>query len=138
MRISTPWCLLLVLGAVACGGAKKNIVRFTAATQAQLDAGQSGTETWFEFQPGDEVPLNIGIVGAAETLAQGLSLVAKQRFFIVVFPHGPPRLSFDGEHIAFQGSESFLAFSRESDTNMIGVLTYLGLPENMPVELRKK
>lgn len=139
-RMKTPSAVLaamLTLAGVGCAP-PKTIVRFTQATEAQLNAVEDGQTIWYEFQPGDEVPLNIGLIGSAEAVAPNLELVAKRRFFIVVWPYGPPLLSFDGESTVYEGSKTFIAFEKGEAGNTINVLTYLGLPADMPVELQKK
>ena len=131
--------LTAALIALAAGCAPpRTIVRFTQATEAQLKAPENGQAIWYEFQPGDEVPLNIALIGSAEAVAPNLKLVAKRRFFLVVSSYGPPRLSFDGESTAYEGSQTFLAFEKAELGNTLNVLTYLGLPADMPVELQKK
>lgn len=116
----------------------QTIVRFNQATEAQLSATENGQTIWYEFQPGDEVPLNIGVIGTAEAVAPNLKLITKKRFFIVVSPYGPPRLSFDGVSTVYEGSRTFLAFEKAEAGNTVNVLTYLGLPADMPVELQQK
>ncbi len=128
--------ILLLLGALAGCAGPPNYVRFVNATEAQLSSAEQEGMVWFEFQPGDEVPLNMAVLGVSEAVGEGIKLRAKKRFFIVVRKGGPPALSFDGQTIS-QGSETFLAFGREGDTNTLNVLTYVGPPQDMPEKLRQ-
>lgn len=131
--LSTSFVLLLA-GLAGCA-APPSYVRFVTATEAQLTAFETDGVVWYEFQPGDEVPLNLAVLGVSEAGTEGVMLRAKRRFFIVIRKGAPPAFSFDGESIS-TGSETFLAFGREGDKNTLNVLTYLGPPEDMPPELK--
>jgi len=73
-------------------------VRVATATQAELQAVEKEDSVWYEFQPGDIVPVHFGFIGAVEGGTDGpAALRAKKQFFLVTTPEGPLRLSFDGE-----------------------------------------
>ena len=127
---------LFVAATTGCSFQPPPSIHFATATEAQIAAVETEDEMWFEFRPGDEVPLNVGMVGVAEALGEGIVLVAKKRFFIVMRRGLPPALSFDGESVAYEGSTSFLGFNRRDGTNQVNVLTYVGEYQDMPPELR--
>lgn len=124
-----------LLAALAGCAPPPNYIRFVSATEAQLSAAETDGIAWYEFQPGDEVPLNMAVLGVTEAVGENIRMVAKRRFFIVLQRGASPALSFDGETIR-PGSETFLAFGREGDKNTLNVITYVGLPEDMPPKLR--
>src|SRR5688572_7529816 len=109
MRSSSRVGLLsLVLFASACGAAQGPRVRVATATQSQLQAVEEEDNVWYEFQPGDLVPVHFGFMGAVEGGTDGpAALRAKQQFFLVTSKQGPLRLSFDGE--TFVGGSSMQA-----------------------------
>ncbi|NUO54765.1 MAG: hypothetical protein HOV80_38480 [Polyangiaceae bacterium] len=126
----------LLLGALAGCAPPPTYIRFVNATEAQLAAVEQDGVAWYEFQPGDEVPLNMAVLGVSEAAAEGIVLRAKKRFYIVVRRGASPAFSFDGQTIAY-GSETFLGFGRDGDKNTLNVLTYLGPREEMPEKLRE-
>jgi hypothetical protein len=137
MRLNLPsFLVLLVVGSLAGCAAPPTYIRFVNATEAQLAAADTEGVAWYEFQPGDEVPLNMAVLGVSEAVAEGIVLRAKKRFYIVVRKGASPALSFDGQSIAY-GSETFLGFGREGDKNTLNVLTYVGPREDMPEKLRE-
>ena len=91
---------LLTLG--ACGPRTTGPhVRFAQASAADLHAAQqSGQVVWYDFEPGDDVPIVLGVIGMAEAVSQPPArLVARRHFSIVLFPDGRTFFSFDGRHL---------------------------------------
>lgn len=109
MRLITGVGLLsFALLSSACGAAQGPRVRVATATQAELHAVEKEDNVWYEFQPGDIVPVHFGFLGAVEGGTDGpAALRAKQQFFLVTSQQGPLRLSFDGE--TFVGASSMQA-----------------------------
>jgi hypothetical protein len=121
-----------------CVGAQAPRVRFAKASAAQLHAVENENVVWYEFQPGDRVPLNFVVVGVAEAAHESIQLVAKRPFFIVLQKGAPPALSFDGQSVAYgNGGETFLALGRRKGENEITLISYVGKAEEMPAELQK-
>lgn len=127
------------LSAAGCGMANGPRVRFVTATAEQLRAAdeQSGP-VWFEFHPGDEVPLVTLFTGVVEG-GSGAKAIAKRTFWIVMEKDHPVRFSFDGKTIAEANAGSAsLGVGREKDLNHVAVLVYVGKPEDAPPELRSR
>jgi hypothetical protein len=92
----------------ACAAAQGPRVRVATATRAELAAAENEDSVWYEFQPGDMVPVQFGFLGAVEGGTDGPAVLrAKQQFFLVTTKQGPMRLSFDGE--SFVGNNSMQA-----------------------------
>lgn len=97
--------LSLAMLSSACGAAQGPRVRVATASQAELQSVEDEDNVWYEFQPGDIVPVQFGFIGAVEGGSDGpAALRAKQQFFLVTSKHGPLRLSFDGETLVGGGS----------------------------------
>jgi len=124
-------CAALALA--ACAGPKPH-VHFASATPQQL-AAASEQETWFEFHPGDEVPLQFLYKGVVEA-ATPVKATAKRQFWLVFQPNAPPMFSFDGKSVTASGGKAGMLVGRDGETNFVGVVTYIGKPEDAPPELR--
>lgn len=125
--------LALALTLTACAGPRPH-VHFASASPQQL-AAASEEETWFEFRPGDEVPLQFLYKGVIEA-ATPVKATAKKQFWLVFQPNSPPRFSFDGKSVTTNGGSAGMLVGRDGETNFVGVVTYLGKPEDAPPELR--
>lgn len=126
--------LLLAVCAVGCGTPPVRI-HFATATEAQLEV--QSTPVWFEFRKGDNVPLGMLFTGVVEGGAP-IVAVAKQTFWLVVERNAPPRFSFDGKNVVSQDAGMVaLALHRAGNQNNVGVVVYLGKPEDAPPELKK-
>jgi hypothetical protein len=116
-------------------------VRVATATQAQLEAVEEENNVWYEFQPGDVVPVHFGFMGAVEGGTDGpAALRAKQQFFLVTSKQGPLRLSFDGE--TFVGGSSMQAIiapvpRKDGKGGALLWMLYMGESGNAEAELDK-
>lgn len=139
--ISGVGVLSLALLASACGAAQGPRVRVATATQAQLEAVDDEDNVWYEFQPGDLVPVHFGFMGAVEGGTDGpAALRAKQQFFLVTSKQGPLRLSFDGE--TFVGGSSMQAIiapvpRKDGKGGALLWMLYMGESGNAEAELDK-
>lgn len=133
--------LLFALMSSACVGAQGPRVRVATASSAELQAVESEDSVWYEFQPGDVVPVHFGFMGAVEGGTDGpAALRAKQQFFLVTSKQGPLRLSFDGETLVGGGSmQAIIAPVARKDGKggaLIWML-YMGESGNAEAELDK-
>lgn len=90
--------LSLALALAACGGPQGAHVRFARASPSEIQAAQnSGQVVWYDFEAGDEVPLEFGLIGVADAeTEQPTRMIARRPFSIVIFPDGRTYFSFDG------------------------------------------
>lgn len=121
---------------VGCGFGSGPHVRFATATEAQLKASESGP-VWFEFQPGDDVPIAFLYKGVFEAGAP-IKAKAKKHFWLVLQPNQPAQFSFDGKSIAMNSSAAGILVAREKGENFVGVVIYVGDPADAPPELRRR
>ncbi|HJK91810.1 MAG TPA: hypothetical protein RMH85_11445 [Polyangiaceae bacterium LLY-WYZ-15_(1-7)] len=125
----------------ACGAPQARHVRFAHATATQLQALQDEEVVWYDFQPGDEVPMVFGLLGVASagTGDGPIPMVARRPFSIVVFRDGRTRMSFDGEHLwggDFGKWGVVLHPNEATGRGELGLLLFMGRPQDMPEELR--
>lgn len=127
----------LSLSAIACGPPQGRRVRFVNATAAELEAATQERTVWYEFQPGDDVPLAMVFTGVVES-ATPIRAKAQRNFWLVVQKDRPIEFSFDGEHVVSQNAgQVALALAHADGGNHVGVLVYLGRPEDTPTELKR-
>lgn len=125
----------------ACVAAQGPRVRVATATQAELKAVEEEDNVWYEFQPGDIVPVHFGFMGAVEGGTDGpAALRAKQQFFLVTSKQGPLRLSFDGE--TFVGGSSMQAIiapvpRKDGKGGALVWMVYMGESGDAEAELDK-
>lgn len=127
------WLLLgacLCLGAACVPAASGPKVRVATATAAQLKAVEEEDQVWYEFQPGDVVPVAFAFLGAAEGGGrQPVVFRAKQRFWFVMSKQGPMQVSFDGETFAGQRAvQSLIAVvpRRDGQGGQLAWMIYMG------------
>jgi len=94
----------------ACASPKPHI-HFASASEQQLNTA-SDEETWFEFRPGDEVPIAFLYKGVIEASTPVKAKAIKQ-FWLVFRPKSPPRFSFDGESIASDAGSAGVLVGRD-------------------------
>jgi hypothetical protein len=129
---------LVAIAVAACGPPQGRRVRFIKATTAELSAAEQEHVVWYEFQPGDEVPLAMVFTGVVES-STPIHATAKRNFWLVVQKNQPIQFSFDGEHVVNQNAgQVALALGQHQGANHVGVLVYLGRPEDTPAELKKQ
>lgn len=99
------WGLVVSLLA-GCGAHREGPrIRVATASAAELQGALKEDTVWYEFQPGDIVPVHFAFMGAIEGGSDNPAVFrAKQHFFFVTTKNGSMRLSFDGE--TFAGTRS--------------------------------
>jgi hypothetical protein len=121
---------LLSMATIGCGAAQGPRIRVATATAAQLEAVKDTDGVWYEFQPGDVVPVQFAFLGVVEGGVQEPAVLrAKRQFFFVTYKNQPLRLSFDGKSFAGpNASQSIIGvFPREDGKgSQIGWIIYLG------------
>jgi hypothetical protein len=133
-------CLALLAPAtIGCGAATGPRIRVATATAAQLEAVKDQDGVWYEFQPGDVVPVQFAFLGAIEGgTDQPAALRAKRQFFFVMYKHGPLQISFDGKSAAgLNSSQSIIAVIPREDGkgSQLGWIVYVGESGNPKAEL---
>lgn len=139
--------MLHVLGSVAvmallagCGARQAPRIHFASATEAQLRASGDERVVWYEFRQGDDVPVALLFTGVVEA-AQPVRAKATRTFWLVMERNAPPRFSFDGEHVVeARAGTAGIALGRDGEKgeNQVGLVVYLGKPEDAPAPLREK
>lgn len=138
LRLSLALALLTL---AACGPRSQGPhLRFAQASAVDIRAAaESGQIIWYDFEPGDEVPMILGLVGMAEAISEPPArMVAKRHFSIVVFPDGRTFFSFDGEHLV--RGEQLARWTIGLEPAGAGggavLLMFVGQPQDMPQEMR--
>ncbi len=110
MKIQLGSGLLVAALLSACMAPQGPRIRVANATKAELDEAQSEQTVWYEFQPGDIVPVQFGFLGAIEGGSDGPAVFrAKRQFFFVTTSQGL-KISFDGKSFAGpKSSQSVIA-----------------------------
>jgi hypothetical protein len=132
---------LLALALGGCGVAAGPHVRVATATAAQLSAVENEDTVWYEFQPGDVVPLQLAFLGVVEGGSREPAVFrAKQHFYFVMLKDRPMQISFDGKSFAGpQASQSLVAVLPRKDVagGQIGWMIYMGESGDPHAELKK-
>lgn len=92
------WITLTLL-ATGCGGAPQGPhVRLASATAVEIETAQhSGDPVWYDFEPGDQVPMLLGVVGLFDAAASPPPvMIARRRFSVVIYPNGNTFFSIEG------------------------------------------
>jgi len=130
----------IFLGGCAGGGMGPK-VRVATATAAELKAVEGQDNVWYEFQPGDVVPVHVGFFGVVEGGAEGPAVFrAKQQFYFVMFKDRPMQISFDGKTFASpNANQTLIAVIPRKDGNgaQLGWLIYMGESGDPHAELNK-
>ncbi len=127
---------LFAIGMAACGAHQGPRVHFASATEAQLAGVESERVVWYEFRKGDEVPMAMLYTGVVEGETP-MRAKAVRTFWLVVEKNAPPRFSFDGVNVVDQNAgTAAIALGRRNGENQVGVVVYLGKPEDAPAELK--
>ena len=124
-----------------CGANSGPRVRVATVTAAELVKVQDADMVWYEFQPGDVVPIHFGFIGAPEGgTDQPVMVRAKRRFFLVMRKNLPMLVSFDGETFAGPNSiQSVIVILPREDGGpgaQVGWLHYLGESGNPEEEIK--
>lgn len=140
-RITTSALALLACVAGACGAPQGTHIRLAHASNAELDAaGQSGEVVWYDFEAGDEVPLQFGLLGVARAATdQPSPMIAQRPFSVVVFPDGRTFFSFDGSSLTPGNQAARWSFVVGSDVagGRAGLLLFIGQQQDLPPELQR-
>lgn len=132
--------LMLTIGAFGCYKPGPR-VRVATATQAELEAVRDQNNVWYEFQPGDTIPVQFLFFGAIEGGSEQSAVFrAKRQVFFVMFKNSPMRISFDGKSLAGPfSSQSIIGIVPRKDGPgaEIGWLIYMGESADAEGELRK-
>lgn len=132
---------LLALALGGCGAPAGPHIRVATATPAQLTAAEDQDVVWYEFQPGDVVPLHLAFLGVVEGGSEQPAVFrAKQHFYFVMFKNQPMQISFDGKSFAGpQASQSLIAVLPRKDASggQIGWMIYMGESGDPKGELKK-
>lgn len=95
---------VLVVGLLISACVKAPIgprIRVATATLEELESVENESSVWYEFQPGDLIPVQFGFLGDVGGGSDGNSIMrAKKLFYFVTSKDGPTRLSFDGKTLA--------------------------------------
>ncbi len=123
-----------------CGASVGPKVRVATATAAELQAVENQDNVWYEFLPGDVIPVQFGFLGAFEGGTDGPAVFrAKQKFYFVMFKDRPMQVSFDGETIATSSGQSMIGVVPRKDGKgaQLGWLIYVGESGDAKAELQK-
>jgi hypothetical protein len=139
--VGSGWVALgLALGAVACGPAVGPKIRVATATTQQIEAAEDQDNVWYEFQPGDVIPVQFAFLGAMEGGSREAVFRAKQHFWFVMFKNAPMQLSFDGETFAGpHNSQSLIGVipRKDGQGGQLGWFIYMGESGDPKAELGK-
>jgi hypothetical protein len=136
LAVALPFVLL----AAACGSPQGPHVRFARASSSEIEAARnSGQVVWYDFEAGDEVPLEFGLLGVSEAITdQPTRMIAQRPFSIVVFPDGRTMFSFDGSSLTSPrvAARWSIALGSDDRGGRAGLLLFIGQPQDVPQELR--
>ena len=128
------------LAAVACGPAVGPKIRVATATAQEIAAAEDQDNVWYEFQPGDVIPVQFAFLGALEGGSREAVFRAKQHFWFVMFQNRPMQVSFDGKTFAGpHNSQSLIGVMPRKDGQggQIGWFIYMGEGGDPRAELGK-
>lgn len=116
-------------------------IRVATATADQLKSVEGQDDVWYEFMPGDVIPVQFGYLGAVEGGSRGpAAFRAKQHFFLVATKQGGIQISFDGKSFAGpESSQSVIAVVPRKDGHggqLVWVI-YMGESGDPKAELQK-
>lgn len=104
------------------------------------EAEQSGQVVWYDFEAGDEVPLEFGLLGVAQAVTdQPVRMVAQRPFSIVVFPDGRTMFSFDGQSLTSgnQAARWSVALGSDERGGRAAMILFIGQQQDLPPQLRR-
>jgi hypothetical protein len=143
MKPCTLPLVFLALSSTALGGCARATgphVRVATATRAELAAAEKQDEVWYEFQPGDIVPVQLGYLGVVEGgSSQPVVFRAKKHFFFVMSKGRPMQISFDGASFAGERSHQSVIMVAPRDDGKggeLGWIIYIGESGDPETELK--
>ena len=135
-----PLGFLVLAAAAGCGAPQGAHVRFARASASEIEAArESGQVVWFDFEAGDEVPLEFGLLGVGEGVTeQPTRMVAQRPFSIVIFPDGRTMFSFDGSSLTSpqMAARWSIALGTDGQRGRVGLVLFIGRPQDMPQQVR--
>jgi hypothetical protein len=132
--------LVACLSMAACGPSMGPKIRVATATAAELEAADGKDNVWYEFQPGDVIPIQLAFLGVMEGGSKEAVFRAKQRFWFVMFQNAPMQVSFDGKTFAGPGgSQSLIGVMPREDGKggQLGWFIYMGESGDPKAELQR-
>lgn len=133
--------VLAVMTSVGCGARPQTHVRFARAAPEEIHTAESSGEVvWYDFEPGDEVPMAFGLLGVAEAVTETpVRFIAQRPFSIVVFPNGDTLFSFDGHSLmsGMYAARWSIALGAGPEGGRAAILLYVGNPNDVPADLRR-
>jgi hypothetical protein len=130
----------LALGALACGPSVGPKIRVATATPQQIEAAEDQDNVWYEFQPGDVIPVQFAFLGVMEGGSREAVFRAKRHFWFVMFKNAPMQVSFDGETFAgSHNSQSMIGVipRKDGQGGQLGWFIYMGESGDARAELGK-
>lgn len=115
-------------------------IRVATASAAELSAAEGKDNVWYEFQPGDVIPIQLAFLGVMEGGSREAVFRAKQHFYFVMFQNAPMQISFDGQTFAGpNGSQSLIGVLPRPDGKggQLGWFIYMGESGDPKAELAK-
>lgn len=125
---------------VACGPSMGPKVRVATATAEELRKVEDEDNVWYEFQPGDVIPIQLAFMGVVEGGSREAVFRAKQHFYFVMFKNAPMQISFDGKTFAgAHGSQSLIGVVPREDGKggKLGWFIYMGEEGDPKAELAR-
>ncbi len=138
----TRWSALacVTILASACGAPQGPHVRLARASPSQIEAAaNSGQAVWYDFEAGDDVPLEFGLLGVSRAVTdQPIRMVAQRPFSIVILPGGQTYFSFDGHSLtpANQAARWSMAIGSDESGGRAALILFIGQRQDLPQELQ--
>jgi hypothetical protein len=143
---SPSWLVLLAALAVlvfgsGCTFTEPPRVRVATATEKQLEEVRDAPVVWYEFQEGDEVPIDLAFFGVMQGAVDGPIVIrAKQKFYFIMSKNFPMRVSFDGISIAApQANQTLIGVAPREDGKggKLGWMIFMGPSGDPEGDLKK-
>jgi hypothetical protein len=131
---------LLTLGS-GCAFKEAPRVRVATATEKELEAVRDEQVVWYEFQEGDEVPVDLAFFGVMQGAVDGPIVIrAKQKFYFIMSKNFPMRVSFDGVSVAApQANQTLIGVAPRDDGKggKLGWMIFMGPSGDPEGDLKK-
>lgn len=141
MHHAVRLAVLALFIAAGCGAPQGPHLRFAHASANEIEEAQrSGEVVWYDFEPGDEVPMIFGLVGVSSAMSeQPTRWVTRRAFSVVVFPDGNTLFSFDGRHLV-PGEAAVrwdMALGAGPEGGRAALLLFIGEAQDLPETLQQ-
>ena len=135
--ILTTAGIALALTLTACGGAPRGPhVRMAHASATEIEAAQATNgPVFYDFEPGDRVPILLGVMGLFEAFAEPApTLIARRQFSVVIYPNGNTFFSIEGGRLMSANALARwgLAFEGTPSGGQAALVLLVGRAEDMP------